>query len=65
MIELLVAYLLYEGGAGMEWWVLYVAIFLMRIGYLWQQMKREQEEQMVIKKIIMPDEIKRDHSSNH
>jgi hypothetical protein len=65
MIELLVAYLLYEGGASWEWWVLYVAIYAMKIGYLWQQMKREQEEQMVIKKIIMPDEIKRDHSSNH
>ncbi len=65
MIELLVAYLLYEGGAGVEWWLLFAVLFAFKVNHIYKNMKREQEEQMVIKKIIMPDEIKRDHSSNH
>jgi hypothetical protein len=31
MIELLAAYLLWEGGAGAEWWAAYVLIILYRI----------------------------------
>jgi hypothetical protein len=65
MIELLVAYLLYEGGASWEWWVCFIALLAIKTSYIFKQMKREEEEQMVIKKIITLDEKDRNSSSNH
>jgi len=65
MIELLVAYLLYEGGAGMEWWLLFAALFALKVSNIYKQMKREQEEELVIKKIINAEVINKDISSNH
>lgn len=65
MIELLVAYLLFEGGASWEWWALYAAMLLMRIGHAWQQLKKEEEEGLLIKKIINAEVISKDISSNH
>lgn len=65
MIELLVAYLLYEGGAGTEWWLLFAALFALKVSNIYKQMKREQEEELVIKKIIDAQVISKDISSNH
>jgi len=65
MIELLVAYLLYEGGAGVEWWLLFAALFALKVSNIYKQMKREQEEELVIKKIINAEVINKDISSNH
>lgn len=65
MIELLVAYLLYEGGAGMEWWLLFAALFALKVSNIYKQMKREQEEELVIKKIINAEVVSKDISSNH
>ncbi len=52
MIELLVAYLLYEGGAGSEWWTLFAILFAFKIWGLWRALIREKEENFVIHKII-------------
>ena len=65
MIELLVAYLLYEGGAGLEWWLLFAALFALKINHIYKQMKKAQEEELVIKKIISMENIKSEHTSNH
>ena len=65
MIELLVAYLLYEGGAGLEWWALFIALFAFKISTLYQRAKREKEEELVIKKIISMENVRSEHTSNH
>lgn len=65
MIELLVAYLLYEGGAGVEWWLLFAVLFAFKVSNIYKQMKREQEEELVIKKIINAEVVSKDISSNH
>ncbi len=39
MIEILVAYILVEGGAGVEWWLLYTAVFGYKAYVLWEQHK--------------------------
>ena len=65
MIELLVAYLLYEGGAGVEWWLLFAVLFAFKVNHIYKNMKREQEEQLLIKKIINAETINKDISSNH
>jgi hypothetical protein len=65
MIELLIAYLMYEGGAGLEWWALYVALFAFKISHIYKQMQKEKEEELVIKKIISMENIKSEHTSNH
>lgn len=65
MIELLIAYLLYEGGAGLEWWALYVALFAFKVSNIYKQIQKEKEEELVIKKIISLDNIKSEHTSNH
>jgi predicted RNA methylase len=65
MIELLVAYLLYEGGAGIEWWALFAALFAFKVNHIYKNMKREQEEELLIKKIINAEVVSKDISSNH
>jgi|688.fasta_scaffold02514_29 hypothetical protein len=65
MIELLVAYLLYEGGAGAEWWLLFAVLFAFKVNHIYKNMKREQEEQLLIKKIINAEVVSKDISSNH
>lgn len=65
MIELLIAYLLYEGGAGLEWWALYAALFVFKISHVYKQMQKEKEEELVIKKIISMENSKSEHTSNH
>jgi hypothetical protein len=35
MIELIAAYLLWEGGAGAEWWAVFTLIILYRIYQYW------------------------------
>lgn len=65
MIELLIAYLMYEGGAGLEWWALYAALFAFKISHIYKQMQKEKEEELVIKKIISMENIKSEHTSNH
>jgi len=65
MIELLVAYLLYEGGAGLEWWLLFATLFAFKVNHIYKNMKREQEEQLFIKKIINAEVVSKDISSNH
>jgi len=39
VIELLVAFILVEGGAGVEWWLLYIAVFVYKAYVLWEQHK--------------------------
>jgi hypothetical protein len=65
MIEFLIAYLMYEGEAGMEWWALFAALVLYKLSYLYKKMLREKEEELVIKKIINAEVINKDISSNH
>lgn len=65
MIELLVAYLLYEGGAGAEWWLLFAALFALKVSNIYKQIQKEREEELVIKKIISMENIKSEHTSNH
>jgi hypothetical protein len=65
MIELLIAYLMYEGGAGLEWWALYAALFAFKISHIYKQMQKQKEEELVIKKIISMDSVKHENKSNH
>jgi hypothetical protein len=39
MVEIIAAYLLVEGGAGVEWWLLYIAVFGYKAYVLWEQHK--------------------------
>ena len=39
MIELLIAYLMYEGGAGAEWWTVFALLCLYKI-YRYMEMRR-------------------------
>lgn len=39
MIELLVAYILWEGGAGAEWWTVFALLFIYKI-YRYMEMRR-------------------------
>ena len=43
MIEIIAAYLLVEGGAGVEWWLLYAAVLVYKAYILWQQQKIKNE----------------------
>lgn len=56
MIELLVAYLLWEGDASVEWWVLFVVIAILKLGYAWYQFKSVEmansEADRVVKKLF-------------
>jgi hypothetical protein len=56
MIEFLVAYLLWEGNASVEWWVLFVAIAILKLGYAWYQFKSVEmansEADRVVKKLF-------------
>lgn len=52
MIELLVAYLLFEGGAKWEWWAIYAVLILLKIWNVRQAAIRAAEENFVIHKII-------------
>ena len=56
MIELLVAYLLWEGDAPAEWWGLYVAIIILRLGMAWKQHaeieRANAEADRVVKKLF-------------
>jgi hypothetical protein len=52
MIELLTAYLLYEGGAPWEWWAIFGALLALKAWRLRQMAIRESEENLVIHKII-------------
>lgn len=65
MIELLVAYLLFEGGASWEWWAGFLVLLAMKVNHIYKNMKREQEEQLLIKKIINAEVVSKDISSNH
>jgi hypothetical protein len=65
MIELLVAYLMYEGDAGLEWWALYAVLFAIKVSSIYRQMQKEKEEELVIKKIISMETVKSEHTSNH
>ncbi len=56
---------MYEGGAGLEWWALYAALFAFKISHIYKQMQKEKEEELVIKKIISMENIKSEHTSNH
>ena len=56
MVELLVAYLLWEGEAPAEWWGLFVAIIIFRLGHAWHLQKRMEaanaEADRVVKKLF-------------
>jgi hypothetical protein len=39
MVEIIAAYILVEGGAGVEWWLLYIAVFGYKAYVLWEQHK--------------------------
>jgi len=39
MIELLVAYLLWEGGAGVEWWAIFASLCIYKL-YRYMEMRR-------------------------
>lgn len=56
MVELLVAYLLWEGDAPAEWWGLYVAVIILRFGMAWKQHKEVEkanaEADAVVKKLF-------------
>lgn len=52
MIELLVAYLLYEGGAQWEWWAIFAVLMALKVWHLRRAAIRLAEENYVIHKII-------------
>ena len=56
MIELLVAYLLWEGSASAEWWGLYVAIVGLNLWLSWKRHKKVEaanaEADRVVKKLF-------------
>ena len=56
MIELLVAYLLWEGDASAEWWGLFVVVFALKLGLNWQksriEAKANAEADRVVKKLF-------------
>lgn len=56
---------MYEGGAGLEWWALYAALFAFKISHIYKQIQKEKEEELVIKKIISMENVKSEHTSNH
>lgn len=61
MIELLVAYLLWEGEAPAEWWGLFVAIIIFKLGYAWQMQKRMEaanaEADRIVKKLFEGEKL--------
>jgi hypothetical protein len=52
MIELLVAYLLYEGNAQWEWWAIFATLLALKVWHLRQAARRLAEVNFVIHKII-------------
>lgn len=56
MIELLVAYLLWEGDAPAEWWGLFVAVIILKLGIAWRKHKQIEwanaEADAVVKKLF-------------
>jgi len=52
MIELLVAYLLYEGDAQWEWWAIFAVLLALKLWHLRRAAIRLAEENYVIHKII-------------
>lgn len=56
MIELLVAYLLWEGDAPAEWWGLYVATFAIKFYVEWKRLQEVKaanaEADRVVKKLF-------------
>lgn len=56
MIELLVAYLLWEGDAPAQWWAIYVTIILFKIWFTWakarQMAEMEAETEKIVKKLF-------------
>lgn len=42
MIELLVAYILVEGGAGTEWWALYAGLLVYKVYYIYHNYRFKQ-----------------------
>lgn len=56
MIELLVAYLLWEGEAPAQWWGLYVAVIVIKIYMEWQRQREikaaNAEADRVVKKLF-------------
>jgi hypothetical protein len=56
MIELLVAYLLWEGDAPAEWWGLYVAVIILKLGLAWRRHQEiawaNAEADRVVKKLF-------------
>ncbi len=56
MVELLVAYLLWEGDAPAEWWGLYVAVVVIKFYIAWKQHaeveRANAEADRVVKKLF-------------
>jgi|688.fasta_scaffold1700666_2 hypothetical protein len=56
MIELLVAYLFWEGDAPAQWWALFVVILLVKIALSWHRAKVtarfNEEADQVVKKLF-------------
>lgn len=56
MIELLVAYLLWEGDAPAQWWAMFVAVIVIKIYMEWQRLQEVKaanaEADRVVKKLF-------------